>query len=194
MNAARALDILEARYPKRRAFVTGAASGLGRSLALRLGMSGWTLGLNDIDAQGLDDVALAVTAAGGPKPELFVFDVADADAFGAAAAAFLEHGRGADLLFNNAGIGCGGLFLDTPLADWREVLDVNVLGVVNGARAFVPAFLRQRSGHVVNVASAAAFLRSPSSRPTRPPKRLSPRCPRRFARSSPAPECMSRSR
>ena len=153
MNAAQALAMLAARHPGRRAFITGAGSGLGRALALRLGAAGWRLGLNDLDPAGL----ARVTAEADGTPMPFAFDVADAAAFDAAAASFLAAHGAPDLLFNNAGIGCGGPFLDTPLAHWREVLDVNLMGVVHGTRAFLPTMLQQRSGHVVNVASAAAF-------------------------------------
>lgn len=153
MNPTRVLSVLAARHPARRAFITGAASGLGRALALRLGAAGWHLGLNDLDVTGLARIALE---AGG-TPALYPFDVADAPAFQAAAASFLATHGPPDLLFNNAGIGCGGPFLDTPLAHWREVLDVNLMGVVHGTRAFLPAMIAQGSGHVVNVASAAAF-------------------------------------
>jgi NADP-dependent 3-hydroxy acid dehydrogenase YdfG len=153
MNPNRALSVLAARHPARRAFITGAASGLGRALALRLGAAEWRLGLNDLDATSLARVALET----GGTPALYPFEVADAPAFQAAAASFLATHGPPDLLFNNAGIGCGGLFLDTPLTHWREVLDVNLLGTVHGIRAFLPAMIAQGSGHVVNVASAAAF-------------------------------------
>ncbi len=153
MTPTRALSILAARYPQRRAFITGAASGLGRTLALRLAAAGWRLGLNDLDATGLTQLGAETDAT----PALYPFDVADAPAFKAAAASFLATHGPPDLLFNNAGIGCGGPFLDTPLAHWREVLDVNLLGTVHGTRAFLPAMIAQGSGHVVNVASAAAF-------------------------------------
>ncbi len=153
MNPARALSVLAARHPARRAFITGAASGLGRALALRLGAAGWRLGLNDLDVTSL---ALIASEAGG-TPALYPFNVADALAFQAAAASFLATQGPPDLLFNNAGIGCGGPFLDTPPEHWREVLDVNLMGTVHGARAFLPAMIAQGSGHVVNVASAAAF-------------------------------------
>lgn len=153
MNPARALAILSSRHPSRRAFITGAASGLGHALALRLAATGWRLGLNDLDATGLAQVG----ADAGGNPALYPFDVADAAAFELAAASFLATHGPPDLLFNNAGVGCGGPFLDTPLAHWREVLDVNLLGTVHGTRAFLPAMIAQGSGHVVNVASAAAF-------------------------------------
>lgn len=153
MDADRALAILAARHPRRTAFITGAASGLGRALALRLGGAGWQLGLNDLDAAGLARVA----AEAGGTPATFVFDVANEAAWQAASGSFLAVHGAPDLLFNNAGIGCGGPFLDIPAAHWREVLDVNLMGVVHGTRAFLPAMLAQGSGHLVNVASAAAF-------------------------------------
>ena len=153
MNTIRALATLAARHPARRAFITGAASGLGRALALRLGGTGWRLGLNDADAAGLAKVA----AEAGGTPALFPFNVADPHAWNAAETGFLDAHGPPDLLFNNAGIGCGGLFLDTPLEHWHEVLEVNLMGVVHGTRAFLPGMVQRGSGHVVNVASAASY-------------------------------------
>ena len=150
-----ALAILARRYPARRVFITGAGSGLGLCLARRFGAAGWTLGLNDVEPEALAQVAAAADPAN--PVATYPFDVADEAAFTAAAADFLRRYHGVDLVFNCAGIGGGGLFVDYPLAYWREVLDVNLLGTVLGARAFLPALLAAGRGHIVNVASAAAF-------------------------------------
>jgi len=154
---------LSTRYPMRRAFVTGAASGLGRALCLRLAADGWTLGMADIDADGLDAAADAIRRVGG-TPHPVDLDVTNADAFADAAEAFVQRAGGVDLVVNNAGIGAGGAFADTSLADWRAVLSVNLMGVVHGCRAFVP-HLRAGGGHLMNVASLAAVASGPFMAP-----------------------------
>lgn len=147
---------LAARFPGKRAFISGAAAGQGRDFAAILAAQGWILGLNDTAASGLADTAAAATALGGIV-QSYVFDVADGPAFQAAADDFLFRHGGVDLVINNAGIGSGGYFEDFSLENWREVVDVNLLGVVHGCKAFLPALLRQRSGVLLNIASAASF-------------------------------------
>jgi NADP-dependent 3-hydroxy acid dehydrogenase YdfG len=150
---------LSSCYTARRAFVTGAASGLGRAFAHHLAADGWTLGLADVNCTGLDAVAETVRRMGG-TPHPVELDVADGDAFQDAADAFVRAAGGVDLVVNNAGIGAGGLFDDTPLADWHAVLNVNLMGVVHGCHAFADA-LADGGGHVVNVASLAAVAAFP---------------------------------
>jgi short-subunit dehydrogenase len=78
------------------------------------------------------------------------------------AARLFADDQGVDLLFNNAGIGHAGFVADTPLEDWRRVLDVNLMGVVNGVHAFVPKMLaREASAHIVNTASLAGLVPNP---------------------------------
>jgi NAD(P)-dependent dehydrogenase (short-subunit alcohol dehydrogenase family) len=78
-----------------------------------------------------------------------------------------------DLLFNNAGIGHAGEVVDTTPADWRALVDVNLMGVVRGLQAFLPRLVAQeRPAHVVNTASMAGLLPSPVSCPT--PRRRRP--------------------
>lgn len=150
---------LSSRYSARRAFVTGTASGLGRAFALHLAADGWTVGLADIDAEGLPAVAHAVRDSGG-TPHPVTLDVTDANACADAADAFLDAHGGIDLLINNAGIGAGGPFRDTTLDDWHAVLNVNLMGVVHGCKAFADA-LFDGGGHVLNVASLAAVAAAP---------------------------------
>lgn len=145
---------LARQFPARRGFITGAGSGLGRALAHRLAAAGWRLGLNDLEPDGLR----ALTDQYGPDQlATYVFDVADETAFAHAATDFLHRFQGVELVFNCAGIGGGGLFVDYPMAHWREIMRVNLLGVVAGTQLFLPAMLAARRGRVVNVASAAAF-------------------------------------
>lgn len=146
---------LSRRYPRRRAFITGAASGLGRALAACLADDGWTLGLADCDAARLDETVAALDHA-----HPFVFDVANAAAFSAAADAFVARAGGVDVVVNNAGIAAAGAFEETTDADWEALVRVNLMGVVHGCRAFLPA-LRMSGGHLINIASAAAVAAGP---------------------------------
>ena len=146
---------LSAQYPQKRAFITGAASGFGLALCENLAREGWTLGLADINEQGLAEAASQIEALGG-QPMPFVLDVSDADAFQHAAASFVEQAGGIDMVINNAGIAVGGLLEETSLDDWNAAISINLMGVVHGCLAFVPYLKRAGSGHVINVASIAA--------------------------------------
>jgi short-subunit dehydrogenase len=150
------LTKLHARYPARRAAITGAANGLGKSLALALAAHGWTLFLNDQNAAELDQIADQCARVGG-KPHSFAFDVSDFDAFQAAVEKFVVAHGGVDLAFACAGIGVGGSFLDTELAHLREVVDVNLMGTFYAGKLFLPVMRDAKKGHFVTIASAAAF-------------------------------------
>lgn len=152
------------RYLENRAFVTGAASGLGRALCIALGEAGWTIGMADVDHDALQDAAVDVRKADG-QPMVFELDVTDAEAFGQAAADFVRRAGGAELVINNAGIAAAGPMEDVPLDDWKAVLDVNLMGVVHGCRAFIPYMKDARQGHLVNVASIAAVAAAPRMAP-----------------------------
>ncbi len=141
----------------RTAVVTGAASGIGRSLALLLARRGALVHAADISQTGVAAVVKEIDAALG-KAVAHVIDVSDADAVGLLADAAFDGGS-VDFLFNNAGIGQAGELTDTTLADWRRLIDVNLLGVVNGLHAFLPRLLEQdRAAHVVNTASMAGLV------------------------------------
>lgn len=155
---------LAERFPRRRAFVTGAGSGLGRALAVHLAREGWTLGVQDVNGAAADETLGQVQGAGG-RGRTFVYDVSRADAMDGAAREFLAENGGADLLFNNAGVAAGGAIEQVPLADWEWIVGVNLWGPVHGCRAFLPAMLAERSGHLVNVASLAGLLFPPRMGP-----------------------------
>ena len=151
---------LSDHYPQKRAFVTGAASGFGLALCKALAREGWTLGLADVNEQGLDEAAAHLTALGG-RPLSFVLDVSDIDAFQRTAASFIEQAGGVDVVINNAGIGSGGLLEETSLDDWNATISINLMGVAHGCLAFVPHLKRAGSGHLINVASIAAVAAGP---------------------------------
>ena len=138
------------------AVITGGASGIGLATAKRFAASGANLVLGDIEeaplaaaVRGLTDQGARVIGVAG--------DVAqEADVFAMRDAALAEFGA-VHLVFNNAGVG-GGLTIGTPKAIWDWVLGVNIDGVVNGVNAFVPLFLEQDEGHVINTASEAGLV------------------------------------
>ncbi len=147
---------LKTRFPAKRAFITGAASGLGYELATELLHDGWLVGMNDLDP---DRLAAAVDRIGTSRGKAvpLAFDVASEIEYREAAKRFLAESGGIDLLVNNAGIGACGIIGEFSLADWRRVIDVNLHGVVHGCHIFLPAMLTQKSGQIVNIASAAAY-------------------------------------
>ncbi len=139
------------------AVVTGAGSGIGRSLARLLGARGALVHVVDVDGPRADAVAQEVRDAGGSAASHAV-DVTDAEAVARLADSAFAAGP-VDLLFNNAGIGHAGAVVDTTLEDWRRLIDVNLMGVVHGLHAFLPRLLAQdRPAHVVNTASMAGLV------------------------------------
>lgn len=141
----------------RTAVVTGAGSGIGRSLASLLAERGATVHVVDLDGPGAEAAAETIRTAGGTAVPHTV-DVTDPDAVARLAAAVFDDGP-VDLLFLNAGIGLAGAVVDTTLADWRRLIDVNLMGVVHGLHAFLPRLLAQdRPAHVMNTASMAGLV------------------------------------
>jgi NAD(P)-dependent dehydrogenase (short-subunit alcohol dehydrogenase family) len=123
-----------------RVLVTGAASGLGAALA------------EAFEARG--DRVLRTDRTGGD----LTLDVTSDEDWSAALAHVEDHWGGLDVLVNNAGVAGGGRLDVTTLEEWRWVTEVNLFGAVRGIRTFVPLFKRQRSGHVVNIASLAGLV------------------------------------
>ena len=139
------------------ALVTGGASGIGAALGRELSRRGALVVLADRDGDDARAEATRVVSTGG-RAEAATLDVRDAAAVDALVAdVFARHGR-LDFLFNNAGIGVGGEMLDLTLEDWREAVEVDLMGVVHGVKAAWPRLAAQGFGHVVNTASMAAFL------------------------------------
>lgn len=137
--------------------VTGAASGIGKAMAAVLAAEGVKVVLADVE-EGALSTAVDELAATGADVLGHVTDVADSASVQALADATVAHFGAAHIVCNNAGV--SGLVQQSwaaPIEDWTWVLGVNVLGVVNGIRSFLPILLQQDEGHVVNTGSAACF-------------------------------------
>ncbi|GAA4421068.1 SDR family oxidoreductase [Actinokineospora soli] len=137
--------------------VTGAGSGIGKATAQAFAAAGAEVVVADIDATSAKRTAAEI----GPAAYPYAVDVSDEEAMTAfAEEVAAEHGV-PDVVVNNAGIGLAGSFLDTTAEDWRRVLDVNLLGVVHGCRAFGALMAESaEGGHIVNISSAAAYTPS----------------------------------
>lgn len=152
---------LTTQYPNRRAFITGAASGLGKALCTELAKDKWLLGVADINRDTLDKACDEYEVLGA-KTLRFTLDVSNREQYASVAKDYLNFAGGIDLLFNNAGVGDGGLFEEYSLDNWEWMIRINQLSVIYGCHYFIPTFKKQRSGHILNTASLAAISCAPS--------------------------------
>ena len=165
MTASPTLTLLSRRFPAKRAFITGAGSGLGRALALEFARDGWRIGIVDIDGGRLDEAAAELAAAGAAGVERWAGDVASEGFVSGAIGAFCARTGGLDVLVNNAGVAVAGGIDVVSADDWRWIVDINLLGVVWGCRAAVPAMRRQGHGLILSIASSAGFASAPQMGP-----------------------------
>jgi NAD(P)-dependent dehydrogenase (short-subunit alcohol dehydrogenase family) len=149
------------------AVITGAASGFGFELARLCAQRGMNVVLADVQADALERAQRELAPLGAPLlPHRL--DVAKAKEVDALAAATVQRFGAPHLVFNNAGVGSGGLVWENTLADWEWVLGVNLMGVVHGVRAFTPLMLQAAErdsayeGHIVNTASMAGLVNPPN--------------------------------
>ena len=154
-------------FKGRTAVITGAASGFGLEasrIAARLGMN---VVLADVQQDALDKAAAEIAALGAPVLP-FRLDVSKAAEVEALGAATLARFGAPHIVFNNAGVGAGGLVWESTVKDWEWVLGVNLMGVVHGVRVFTPLMLAAAQqdpgyeGHIVNTASMAGLLNPPN--------------------------------
>ncbi|MBZ2167348.1 SDR family oxidoreductase [Marinobacter sp. F4216] len=143
-----------------RVFITGGASGLGRALALRYAKDGARVCIGDINPEQGAAVEQEINAAGG-EGHFVECDVRRLTDLEKARDAIVQKWGGVDVVVNNAGVASAGSIEETSMADWEWILDINVLGVVRGCKAFTPQFKAQGSGAFVNIASMAGLMLAP---------------------------------
>jgi NAD(P)-dependent dehydrogenase (short-subunit alcohol dehydrogenase family) len=154
-------------FKNKTAVLTGAGSGFGLECA-RIGAKlGMNLVLADVQQDALDK-AVAEVSALGAQVLPFKLDVGKAEQVEAMGAATLERFGAPHFVFNNAGVGAGGLIWEHTLKDWEWVVNVNIMGVAHGVRVFTPMMLEAAKkdasyqGHIVNTASMAGLLNAPN--------------------------------
>lgn len=142
------------------AVVTGAASGIGRALAIRLAAEGAQLAIADVNSTGLAETAeLAVKP--GVKISTHIVDVSDRERMQSFVDEVVaEHGR-AHLIINNAGVGLGGTVEELGIEDIEWLMSINFWGVIYGTKLFLPILRQQPRGHIVNISSVFGIIAPP---------------------------------
>ena len=143
----------------RKVLITGAGSGLGRALAQRYANAGCAVACVDIV---LERARETVALLRGEGHLAIAMDVGSDDEFAVMQEAIAAKFGALDVLVNNAGIASGGPMVDTTMDEWREVLEINLLGVVRGCKAFLPGMLERKRGRILNTASFAGLAGAPS--------------------------------
>ena len=143
------------------AAVTGAASGIGRALALELAARGCDLALADRDEAGLLETVAEIGKAGGRKVTTHRVDVADVNQIQDFAAAAIAAHPGLNIVINNAGVALLGNFDEVDQAQMDWLFNINFWGVVHATRAFLPHLAKQPAAHIVNLSSIFGIIAPP---------------------------------
>ena len=147
-------------YRDKVAAITGAASGMGRTLALGLARRGCHLALSDVDESGLGETA-RLASTNGVRVTTARVDVARRDQlFAWASAVVADHGR-CNLIFNNAGVSLATTARDAAPVDFEWIMGINFWGVVHGTQAFLPHLEASGEGHVINTSSVFGLVAMP---------------------------------
>ncbi len=147
------------RFTDKVVLVTGAASGIGRATATRLGAEGATVACLDVVADAAEETAATIVADGGTARS-WRCDVSDEDSVGSAVGEVLDVFGGLDALCNIAGVGKFHHSHELPKADWDRMLAVNLTGTMLMCRAAIPSLVERR-GAIVNTASSAGIVGQP---------------------------------
>lgn len=138
--------------------ITGAASGIGRALAVECAQRGAYVAASDIDADGLSRTVELAAARPMHQARL---DVADRAAFSAYADEVVAHFGRVNVLINNAGVSLTGDLVDLAIEDINWILGVNLGGVIHGTQAFLPHLIASGDGHLVNISSLFGLISMP---------------------------------
>lgn len=154
-------------FKGRTAVITGAASGFGLEASRIAAQQGMNIVMADVQQDALDK-AVAEIGELGAAVLPFRLDVSKAAEVEALGAATFKRFGAPNVVFNNAGVGAGGLIWETTLKDWEWVVGVNLMGVAHGIRVFTPMMLEAAAkdpgyeGHITNTASMAGLLNAPN--------------------------------
>lgn len=143
------------------AAITGAASGIGRALALGLAARGCDLALADLDISGLESVAKEISAADGRRVTIRRLDVADPKQILEFSVSAIADFPALSLLINNAGVALLGQFEEFDDAQMAWLMDINFWGVVRGTRAFLQHLQSRPQAHIVNISSIFGIIAPP---------------------------------
>lgn len=141
--------------------ITGAASGIGRELAIQLATKGCHLALSDVNRQGLEETASLIPHQ-HVKIRIDTLNVADQKAFFEYAQHVIDHFGHVDRVINNAGQSVADSFLKGTIEDFKMIMDVNFWGQYYGTKAFLPHLLQRPEATIVNVSSVNAFIPFPN--------------------------------
>jgi NADP-dependent 3-hydroxy acid dehydrogenase YdfG len=141
--------------------ITGAASGIGRALAVDVARRGAVLAISDIDEPGLARTVELVKAAGAREVRSDRLDVADRAAFAAYAVAVAEQFGRVNVVVNNAGVALVGDVEDLDYSDMHWIIDIDLWGVVHGTKEFLPHLIASGDGHLVNISSLFGLVSVP---------------------------------
>jgi NAD(P)-dependent dehydrogenase (short-subunit alcohol dehydrogenase family) len=154
------------------AVVTGAGSGIGRELAISLARRGAHLAISDVNEEGLNGTAQRVGAI-GEKPHLEVLDVSDRSAVQRYRSSVVAHHGTVHQIYNNAGVAGGAAaVVECDYEAYERVIAINLWGVINGTKEFLPHLIESGDGHVINISSLNGLMAQAS---------MSPYCTTKFA-------------
>lgn len=149
------------RFTDKVAVITGAGSGIGRALAIELAGRGARLAVSDVDAVRAAETA-ALCEKAGAAAKSYELDVADRAAVLAHADEVAGEFGGANIVVNNAGVALGATVEEMTWEDYDWLMGINLGGVVNGTKAFLPQVIASGEGHIVNVSSVFGFVGVPT--------------------------------
>ncbi len=145
------------RFPQKRAFITGGASGLGLAYAEKLAKDNWRVAIADINEERLEQAKNRLETLGATVLSMVV-DVTSKEQQQNAADQLEQQWGGVDLVFNNAGIGSCGKLNEQDDDEWHRVINIDLWSVIHGCRVFAPLLKKQGGGHIINTASSAGTL------------------------------------
>lgn len=141
--------------------ITGAGSGIGRALALDCAARGALLAISDVNEDGLAETVDLVKAAGAREVRADRLDVADREAMASYAAAVVDQFGRVNVMVNNAGVALAGDFVDLEYDDIDWIIGINLTGVLNGTKEFLPHLIASGDGHLVNLSSLFGLVAMP---------------------------------